>query len=141
MMHLWLFWGWKQKRQGYVPRLTRAASPHGYWTSPCQYVPTPKNRGATVARNKEIRSSYHVGHGKGDGKRLWLFGETQDTKRGLEVKGDTLAFRPPFCHKKASARTAFFPAQFRQARKRRCAHEETLARARSRGNLRTQASD
>ena len=53
-----------------------------------------------MARNKEIRSSYHVGHGKGDGKRLWLFGETQDTKRGLEVKGDTLAFRPPFCHKK-----------------------------------------
>ena len=52
--------------------------------------------------------------------------EIQDTKSPLEVKGDALAFQPPFCHKKASARTAFFPAQFRQARKRRCVMRRLL---------------
>ena len=54
---------------------------------------------------------------------------------------DALPSFPLFATTVLSVRIAFFPARFRQARKRRCAHEETLARARSRCNLRPQASD
>jgi len=40
-------------------------------TSPRQYVTNTLKKDALVARYKKVRSFHHVGHGKGDGLRLY----------------------------------------------------------------------
>ena len=82
-----VIWGFGyKKRQGDAPRLTRAAGPHGYRTSPCQYVLHTQE--VRRWQNKKDRTFHRVGHGKGDGDASCNLGESQCAR--MAVKGQAL---------------------------------------------------
>jgi len=55
-----------KKGKATLPGPKEAAGPHGYRTSPCQYVPVPF-RSTRVARTRKTALLLPVGQGQGDG--------------------------------------------------------------------------
>nr|DAG94218.1 MAG TPA: hypothetical protein [Herelleviridae sp.] len=65
--HLVSSWGWVQKSKTTLPGYSQPPGPHGHPDVALPICDQHPTTGALVARNEKHRSSYHVGHGKGDG--------------------------------------------------------------------------